>query len=155
MGEENVTIRSLLWPGYAFAVSDSPVYGSVNFDFGKKNDDSGLVSSRKFVIHGVELETEKDNMKENRSDPVQFIQIRRSRNADVLPGLGTAILRTPQPRQTLACLHRRDPRKGCSTPARFDHIRDFIICAVDAITYGLLPEGNTSRASSIGCRSDS
>ncbi|PRP80654.1 hypothetical protein PROFUN_10709 [Planoprotostelium fungivorum] len=76
-------------------------------------------------------------------------------NAEALPGLGTAIPRTPQPRQTLACLHRRDPRKGCSTPARFDHFRDFIICAVDATTHGLLPEGNTSRASSIGCRSDS
>ncbi|PRP88600.1 hypothetical protein PROFUN_03011 [Planoprotostelium fungivorum] len=62
--------------------------------------------------------------------------IRKSRNADVLPGLGTAILRTPQPRQTLACLHRRDPRKGCSTRARINHL-----CAVDAITYGLLPEG--------------
>ncbi|PRP79846.1 hypothetical protein PROFUN_12458 [Planoprotostelium fungivorum] len=35
----------------------------------------------------------------------------RRRNADALPGLGTAILRTPQPRQTLACLPRRDPRK--------------------------------------------
>ncbi|PRP83085.1 hypothetical protein PROFUN_09681 [Planoprotostelium fungivorum] len=67
-------------------------------------------------------------------------QERRSRNADALSGLGTAILRTPQPRQTLACLHRRDPRKGCSTPARFNHLRDFIICAVDAMTNGLLPE---------------
>ncbi|PRP72788.1 hypothetical protein PROFUN_07688 [Planoprotostelium fungivorum] len=67
--------------------------------------------------------------------------MRRSRNADALPGLGTAILRTPQPRQTLACLHRRDPRKGCSTPARFSHSRDLIICAVDARTYALLPEG--------------
>ncbi|PRP83828.1 hypothetical protein PROFUN_08943 [Planoprotostelium fungivorum] len=42
-------------------------------------------------------------------------------NADALPGLGTAIPRTPQPRQTLACLPRRDPRKGCSTPARIKH----------------------------------
>ncbi|PRP89640.1 hypothetical protein PROFUN_00904 [Planoprotostelium fungivorum] len=67
--------------------------------------------------------------------------MRKCRNADALPGLGTAILRTPQPRQTLACLHRRDPRKGCSTPARFIHFRDFIICAVDARTYALLPEG--------------
>ncbi|PRP88365.1 hypothetical protein PROFUN_03279 [Planoprotostelium fungivorum] len=77
-----------------------------------------------------------------------------SLNADVLPGLGTAILRTPQPRQTLACLHRRDPRKGCSTPARIKHFRDFI-CAVDAKTYSFLPEGNTGRTSSIGCRSAS
>ncbi|PRP88982.1 hypothetical protein PROFUN_02260 [Planoprotostelium fungivorum] len=103
--------------------------------------EADVVAQVRLVIHNVELETEKDNMKENRSDPVQFIRTRRSRNADVLPGLGTAILRTPQPRQTLACLHRRDPRKGCSTPARFNHFRDFIICAVDAITYGLLPEG--------------
>ncbi|PRP88722.1 acyl-coenzyme A oxidase I [Planoprotostelium fungivorum] len=47
----------------------------------------------------------------------------RRRNVDVLPGLGTAILRTPQPRQTLACLHRRGPRKGVSTPARIKHFR--------------------------------
>ncbi|PRP89809.1 hypothetical protein PROFUN_00151 [Planoprotostelium fungivorum] len=50
-------------------------------------------------------------------------------NADVLPWLGTAIPRTPQPRQTLACLHRRDPRKGCSTPARIIHFRVFICAA--------------------------
>ncbi|PRP72787.1 hypothetical protein PROFUN_07687 [Planoprotostelium fungivorum] len=39
-----VTIRSLLWPGYfAFAVSNSPVYGSVYFGFGEKNDDIGFL----------------------------------------------------------------------------------------------------------------
>ncbi|PRP86344.1 hypothetical protein PROFUN_05485 [Planoprotostelium fungivorum] len=36
---------------------------------------------------------------------------RLNTNADALPGLGTAILRTPQPRQTLARLPRRVPRK--------------------------------------------
>ncbi|PRP82096.1 hypothetical protein PROFUN_03786 [Planoprotostelium fungivorum] len=45
------------------------------------------------------------------SESIQRVYYSEEENADALPGLGTAILRTPQPRQTLACLPCRVPRK--------------------------------------------
>ncbi|PRP84593.1 hypothetical protein PROFUN_09266 [Planoprotostelium fungivorum] len=50
--------------------------------------------------------------RKKKTDSIQFDLFKVGpSNADALPGLGTAILRTPQPRQTLACLSRRDPRR--------------------------------------------